>query len=79
MTVVEGVQSSLVMVNWDRQDLTSLSSSISMIVNNGLHYTRIAFSPSLIDDSEEYTCSVSVTGFNEADKSGSVTVMVGGK
>ena len=80
VTVVEGVQSSLVMVNWDRQDLTIPSSSISMTINNGLQYTRmITFSPLFSNNSGEYTCSVSVMGFNEANNSNSVIVMVNGK
>ena len=80
VTVVEGVSSSLVMVNWDRQDLTSPSSSISMTVNNGLQYTRmIIFSPLLSGDRGQYICSASVTGFDEADNSENVMLMVNSK
>ena len=82
VTVVEGVSPSLVMVQWSGGD--SLSDSprvtISDQSNNGLQYTRMTtFSPSLIDDSGEYTCSVSVTGFDEADNSNSVMISVEGK
>ena len=80
VTVVEGVSSSLVMVNWDRQDLTSPSSIIGMTVNNGLEYTRmITFSPLLSGDRGQYICSASVTGFDEADNSENAMVVVNGK
>ena len=82
VTVVEGISPSLVMVKWSRGDSLSDSSRVTVSdqTNNGLQYTRmITFSPSMIDDSGEYTCSVSVTGFDEADSSDSVTVMVDSK
>ena len=80
VTVVEGVSSSLVMVNWNRQDLTSPSSSIGMTVNNGLEYTRMmTFSPLLSGDRGQYICSVSVNDFDETDNSDSVMVIVNGK
>ena len=82
VTVVEGVSPSLVMVEWSGGD--SLSDSprvtISDQTNDGLQYTRIVtFSPLLSDDSGQYTCSVSVMGFDEADNSADVTIMVDGK
>ena len=68
------------MVNWDRRDLTSQSSIISMTVNDGLQYTRmITFSPLFSNYSGQYNCSVSVTGFGEANNSDSVMVVVNGK
>ena len=77
VTVASGVSSSLVRVNWDRQDLTSPSSSISNTSISGLQYTRIiTFSPLLRDDGGQYTCSVSVDGFSEADNSNSTMIVV---
>ena len=79
VTVTSGV-SSLVMVNWDRQDLTSPSSSISNTSISGSQYTRtITFSPLLSDDGGQYTCSGSVDGFDEANNSASVMVAVNGE
>ncbi|XP_065904304.1 receptor-type tyrosine-protein phosphatase delta-like isoform X2 [Dysidea avara] len=79
VTVVSGVQSNLVMVSWTGG--SSLSSSprvtISDQTNDGLVYIRtVTFSPLLNDDEEQYTCSVSVTGFDEASNSDSIMVMV---
>ena len=80
VTVASGVSSSLVMVNWDTQDTMLPSSSISNTSVSGLQYTRmITFSPLLSDDGGQYTCSVSVIGFDEADNSDSVMVSVNGK
>ena len=80
VTLVNGVSSSLVMVNWDREDSASLLSSDNMTVDNGLQFTRtISFLPLLNDNSGQYTCSVSVTGFSEADNSDSLTVVVNGR
>ena len=81
VTVVSGVQSNLVMVSWTGG--SSLSSSprvtISDQTNDGLVYIRtVTFSPLLNDDEEQYTCSVSVTGFDEASNSDSIMVMVNG-
>ena len=69
------------MVQWSGGDSSeSPRVTVSDQTNNGLQYTRmITFSPSMTDDSGEYTCSVSVLGFDEADNSDSVTVMVDGK
>ena len=82
VTVASGVSSSLVMVNWSGED--SLSDSprvtISDQTNNGLQYTRmIMFSPILIRDGGQYICTVSITDFDEADNSNSVTIVVNGK
>ena len=82
VTVVSGVSSSLVMVNWSREDSLSESPrvTISDQTNNGLQYTRMmTFSPILIRDRGQYICTVSVTGFDEADNSNSVMIVVNGK
>ena len=82
VTVVEGISSPLVVVDWSGGDSLSESSrvTISDQTNNGLQYTRmITFSPLLISDDGQYTCSVSVTGFDEADNSDSVMIMVNGR
>ena len=74
-TVVNGISPSLVMVNWDREDTAAIVSS-----NDGLQHTRImTFSPLLSRDSGQYTCSVSVDGFSEANNSDSVTIIINGK
>ena len=69
------------MISWTGH--SSLSSSprvtISDQTNNGAVYTRtVTFLPLLNSDGGQYTCSVAVTGFDEADISNSVTVMVNG-
>ena len=82
VTVVNGTSSSLVVINWSGRDLSIESSrvTISDQTNNGLQHTRIiTFSPILSEDRDQYTCSVSVTGFREANNSDSVMVMVSGK
>ena len=81
VTVVEGILPSLVMVQWSGGDSSdSPRITISDQTNNGLQYTRmITFSPLLTDDSGEYTCSVSVMGFDEANNSDIVSVVVNGK
>ena len=82
VTVVNGVSSSLVMINWSGGDSLSESSrvTISNQTNNGLQYTRmITFSPILSRDRGQHTCSVSVTGFSEANNSDSIMVIVSGK
>jgi len=81
VTVVNGVQSDLVMISWTGP--SSLSSSprvtISDQTNNGVVYTRtVTFSPLLNGDGGQYTCSVSVDGFDEANNSNSTTIMVNG-
>ena len=73
---------SLVNVNWSGR--ASLSDSprvtISDVTNNGLQYTiMITFSPLLSRDGGQYNCSVSVDGFDEADNSSSVMLVVNGK
>ena len=82
VTVASGVSSSLVEVNWSGG--ASLSDSprvnISNVTNNGLQYaTMITFSPLLSRDRGQYDCSVSVDGFDEADNSKSVMVVVNGR
>ena len=82
VTVASGVLSSLVEVNWSGG--ASLSDSprvtISNVTNNGLQYTTmITFSPLLSRDGGQYNCSVSVDGFDEADNSKSVMIVVNGR
>ena len=78
VTVVEGISSSLVIVDWSGAESSRVT--ISNQTNTGLQYTRmITFSPLLISDDGQYTCSVSVTGFDEADNSDNVTIMVNGR
>jgi len=82
VTVVDGVQSNLVMISWTGG--SSLSSSprvtITEQTNVGLVYTRtVIFSPLINGDGGQYTCSVTVTGFDEVDSSSSVIVVVNGK
>ena len=80
--VASGVSSSLVQVNWSGGG--SLSDSprvtISDVTNNGLRYTiMIRFSPLYSTDRGQYTCSALVDGFDEADNSNNIMVMVNGK
>ena len=80
VTVVEGVSPSLVMVSWDREDTASSLSFENMTIDDELQFTRTTtFLPLLEDDGIQYTCSVSVTGFDEADDSDSVMIMVNGR
>ena len=80
VTLVNGVSSSLVMVNWDKEDSASLLSSDNMTVDNGTQFTRtITFIPLLNANSGQYTCSVSVNGFSEANNSDTVTIVVNGR
>ena len=82
VTVASGVSSLLVMVNWSGEDSLSESPRVTMSdqTNNGLQYTKmITFSPILIIDGGQYICTVSVTGFDEADNSNSVMIVVNGK
>ena len=80
VTVVEGVLKSLVTVSWDREDTASSLSFDNMTIDDGLQFTRtITFLPLLEDDDIQYTCSVSVMGFGEADNSDSVMIMVNGR
>ena len=82
VTVANGVPSSIVNVNWTGG--ASLSDSprviVSDVTNNGLNYiTNITFSPLLNKDGGQYTCFVSVDGFDEANNSGSVMIVINGK
>ena len=81
-TVANGVPSSLVNVNWSGGASVSNSPrvTVSDVTNNGLQYTTvITFSPLLSKDGGQYTCSVSVDGFDEADNSNNIMVMINGK
>ena len=82
VTVVNGVHSDLVMISWNGG--SSLSSSPRVTItdqtNVGLVYTRtVIFSPLLNGDGGQYTCSVTITSFDEADSSSSVLVAVNGE
>ena len=80
VTVVERVLKSLVTVSWDREDTVLSLSFDNMTIDDELQFTRtITFLPLLEDDGIQYTCSVSVMGFGEADNSDSVTIMVNGR
>ena len=80
VTLVNGVSSSLVMVNWDREDSASLLSSDNITVDNELQFTSIiSFVPLLNANSGQYTCSVSVTGFSESNNSNSLMIYVNGR
>ncbi|XP_065907794.1 cell adhesion molecule DSCAM-like isoform X2 [Dysidea avara] len=77
-TLANGVLPSLVTISWSGG---SLSLSPRVIVSdqttNGSHYTRtVIFSPLLYNDAGQYNCSVLVDGFNEAQYSGDVMIMV---
>ena len=81
VTVANGVSSSLVMVNWSGGDSLTESSRVTVSdqTNNGLQYTRmITFSPILSKDRGQYRCFVSIAGFDEADNSNTVMVVVNG-
>ena len=82
VSVVSGVSSNLVMISWTTGG-SSLSSSPRVTVSDqtidGLVYTRtVTFSPLLNGDGGQYTCSVSVTGFDEASISDNMMVGVNG-
>ena len=82
VTVANGVPPSLVEVNWSGSDLSQVYVSDVMInvTNNGVQYTRIIlFLPLFSTDAGQYTCSVSVDGFPEADNSESIMIVVNGK
>jgi len=75
VTVTNGISSSLVMISWTGG--SSLSDSprvtISDQTNTGIVYIKtVTFSPLLSVDGGQYNCSVSVTGFDEANSSSSV-------
>jgi len=80
VTVVSGVQSDLVKISWTGSSSISSSPRVTITdqTNVGLVYTRtVIFSPLLNGDGGQYTCSVTVTGFVEANSSSNV--MVNGK
>jgi len=81
VTVVNGVQPDLVMISWTGSSLSSSPRvTITDQTNVGLVYTRtVIFFPLLNGDGGQYTCSVAVTGFDEADSSSSVLVVVNGE
>ena len=79
-TLANGVLPSLVTISWSGG---SLSQSPRVIVSdqttNGSHYTRtVTFSPLLYNDAGQYSCSVLVDGFDEAQHSDDVMVAVNG-
>ena len=79
VTVASGVSSSLVEVNWSggASLLDSPRVTISDVTNNGLQYTTmITFSPLYSRDGGQYTCFVSVDGFDEADNLDSIIIVV---
>ena len=84
--VVVGVSPPLVKIEWSGN--TSLSESPRVIIFNQtntrsqhrLKFARtVAFSPLLGHDIGEYTCSVTVTGFDRSGNSDNVMVMTNGK
>ena len=78
--VVSGVMGSLVTISLDREDTMLSLSTNSMATDDGLRFTgTITFLSLLEDNGTQYTCSVSVMGFGEADNSDSVIVLVNGK
>ena len=79
-TLTNGVLPSLVTISWSGG---SLSRSPRVIVSdqttNGSHYTRtVTFSPLLYNDAGQYNCSVLVDGFEEAQHSNDVMIVVKG-
>ena len=79
--VVNGVQSNLVMISWTGGSLLSSLPRVTISDQNnvGVVYTRtVTFSSLLNGDGGQYTCSASVTGFDEANSSSSMTVVVNG-
>ena len=82
VAVDDRVPPPFVKVNWSEG--VSLSDSprvtISNVTYDGLQYTRmITFSPLLSRDGGQYTCSVSVDDFDEANNSNSVMIVVNSK
>ena len=80
-TLANGVLPSLVTISWSGG---SLSQSSRVIVSdqttNGSHYTRtVTFSPLLYNDAGQYNCSVLVDGFDEAQHSDDVMIVVNGR
>ena len=77
VTVTNGISPSAVMISWTGG--SSLSDSprvtVSDQTNIGVVYTRtVTFSPLLNTDGGQYTCTVSVTGFDEANSSSGVII-----
>jgi len=82
VTVVNGVQSDLVMISWTGDSLSSSSPQVTTTdqTNVGLVYTRtVIFSPLLNGDGGQYTYYVTVTGFDEANSTKNTMVVVNGK
>ena len=80
--VVNGVQSHLVMINWTGSSSSSSSPRVTITdqTDVGLAYTRtVIFSPLLNGDGGQYTCSVTVGGYDEADSTKNTMVVVNGK
>ena len=85
-TVVFGVSPSLVSVEWSGSSSLLEPSRISVFdqassrSQDRLKFTRtVTFSPLLGHDIGEYTCSVTVTGFDSVSISDNVTVVTNGK
>ena len=85
-TVVFGVSPSLVRVEWSRSTSLLESPRISVFDQTSsrsqhrLNFLRtVTFSPLLGCDIGEYTCSVTVTGFDSVSISDNVTVVTNGK
>ena len=82
VTIVNGVQSDLVMISWTGGSSSSSSPRVTTTdqTNAGLVYTRtVIFSPLLNGDGGQYTCYVTVTGFDEAGSTNNTMVVVNGK
>ena len=77
VTVTNGISPSAVMIRWTGGSSFSDSPRVTVSdqTNIGVVYTRtVAFSPLLNADGGKYTCTVSVTDFDEANSSSSVIV-----
>ena len=86
VTVVVGVSPSLVKIDWTGNSSLSEAPRVTIFdqtttrSHDRLIFERIvAFSPLLSHDIGEYTCSVMVTGFDEAGNLESAIVMANGK
>ena len=80
-TLVQGVSPSLVTINWNGVSVQHASPRVvvSDQINNGSQYIKsITFSPLLNSDGGQYSCSLNVTGFSEADVINYVAVLVNG-
>ena len=85
-TVVVGVSPSLVTTEWSGGTSLSESPRVSMFdqasskSQHRLKFSRtVTFSPLLGHDIGEYTCSVTVTGFDGVDITENITVTTNGK